>query len=323
MNILITGGCGFIGSHLVDYYLHHGANVLALDNLSSGSKDNVRQHLSNPNFKLEIADMLTWDGLIDAIKWSDCIFHMAAVVGIERVLEDPLSTLEINFNTNQKLLSLTATIKNMPRIFVASSSMVYGEQPATKLKETDTLHIKSAVEGHWIYAVSKLAVESLAASYFEMHQIPVTTMRIFNTIGPRQSSRYGMVVPRFVQAACRGNDITVYGDGTQSRSFCDVRDLVQCLNLLTNTSESIGKIINVGNNNTITIADLAHLVKNRAASQSNITYIPYKIAYHKNFTDIKHRAPDLTKLMAMTDFKPQWSLDKTIDDLISHFNHKT
>lgn len=316
MNILITGGCGFIGSHLAENSLKNGHNVLVVDNLSTGSIANVQNCQNNPNFKLEKEDVLSWSGLGDAIKWADCVYHLAAMVGVQLVLDEPIKTMNTNISICDRLFKTMLEVNHKPRVFIASSSMVYGESKLSHLTETDLLHVKATEQGHWIYAISKLVDEALAAAYFSKHKIPVTTLRIFNTIGPRQSGRYGMVVPRFVQEACSGNDITVYGDGEQSRSFCDVRDLISIINLLVDNTSSIGEVINVGNDHEISINKLAELIKLHSKSMSKITHTTYQEAYGHEFNDILHRHPNLQRLYNMTGFKHAWTLEMTIDDLI-------
>lgn len=315
MNILITGGCGFIGSNLAEHMLNQGHNVFVVDNLSSGSIDNIKHLQHKPKFKYAFADITKWPELKDALKWADSVFHLAAIVGVQRVLEEPLLTLETNIKTTEIILNALVELHHHAKVFIASSSMVYGISNQDLLTETDILHMRSNMQGHWIYAISKLVGESLAAGTYIKHKLPITVLRIFNTIGPRQTGRYGMVVPRFVQQACTGKDITVFGDGKQSRSFCDIRDLVTEFELLLNT-ECKGEIINVGNDHEISINDLATLVKTRAKSTSTITHTSYTEAYGYEFDDILQRRPNLSKLKDIINFKSQWTLEDTIDNLI-------
>jgi len=322
MNILITGGCGFIGSHIVDYNLAIGNKVKVVDNLSAGTIENIEQHTNNPDFELYQEDLCSWNKLTDAVQWSDCIYNMAAVVGIKKVLNDPVSVIKSNFSACERLFDAIATTRSTPRVLLASSSMVYGSSNAQELKECDPLVVQSTSQGHWSYAVSKIANESIGYAYYKTYQIPITIMRIFNQIGPRQSGLYGMVVPTFIKQACTGVPITVYGDGSQSRSFCDVRDMAQAIDTLVYNRDSIGEIVNVGNNNSITMLALANLVKDRANSTSEIIFVSYSEAYGEEFTDIMSRKPNLGKFIKYSNYKFKWSLVETIDDLISRFRNK-
>ena len=319
MRILITGGCGFIGSHIAEYHLAKGDEVLVVDDLSTGSLDNIATFKDNPAFRFENASILNWPNVQESVLWAERIYHMAAVVGVYRVLKDPINVLTTNIHGCEKLLHAIAITEHRPQVIVTSSSSVYGHSDNPMLSEKDDLLIKSSAHPLWNYALSKIADEALGLAYYHSMKIPVTVIRLFNTIGPRQTGQYGMVVPRFIKQACTGEPITVFGDGTQTRSFCDVRDVLSALNLLANTPKSNGQIVNVGYDVEIVINDLAELIRKKANSNSKIQYIPYKEAYGEEITDIKQRRPDLTKLCQLTGFKHQWPLEKTIDDLIHTF----
>lgn len=323
MHVLITGGAGFIGSHLADLHLHRGDAVHVVDDLSTGRLENLAGFRDRINFHFDEADVLTWDGLATAVAWADRIYHLAAVVGMYRVLEEPVKVLATNVAGTERLLRAVHEGGWRPQVVVASSSEVYGprnpaQDPSSgRLSEDDDLLIRSGAVIRWNYAVSKLADEALALSYARHFDLPVCIVRLFNTVGPRQTGRYGMVVPRFVAQAVTGEPITVYGDGTQSRCFCDVRDTARALDLLAADPRSQGEIFNVGHDEPITIGALAQRVRERAYSSSEIRVIPYDEAYSAGYEDIHHRRPDLTKLRSHVAWHPEHSLNDTLDLLIA------
>lgn len=316
MHVLVTGGAGFIGSHLVDLHLSRGDKVHVVDNLSTGSKRNLAVPAGNKNLHVDYEDIRTWKGLHEVVAWSDRIYHMAAVVGVKRVLDDPVGVLATNVSGTDRLLRAVNEGGWNPSCILASSSEVYGVSPADRFDESADLVFRSGSRLRWTYAVTKMMDEFYALAYHRCYGQNICVARLFNTIGPRQVGTYGMVVPRFVQQAVDGRPITVYGDGTQTRSFCDVRDTIRALDALASTDASSGRIVNVGNAREISIGDLAVLVKSRAASPSTIEYIDYQQAYGQEYDDVPHRCPDLTALHSLTDFQPRWSLEQTIDDLV-------
>ncbi|AMV15217.1 TPA: GDP-mannose 4,6-dehydratase [Legionella pneumophila] len=318
MNIFITGGCGFIGSHLAEFHLNQGDKVHIIDNLSTGTLDNISSFNKKPEFKFFQADILTWPGLVKAIEWSDRIYHFAAIVGMFKAISEPLSIVSTNIIGCNHLFHEIAKTKSRPLVILPSSSSVYGDNPSHLLKETDNLRVKSLPHPLATYAISKLSDESIALAYYQSAKIPVIIARLFNTIGPRQTGRYGMVVPRFVHQALHHEPFTIYGDGTQTRSFCDVRDIVSALNLLAKSPKAVGEIINVGNDIEISINELADLISKCIGYSVPVHFIPYKEAYGVEFTDITQRRPDLKKLLQLTSFKHQWTLKRTINDLLSH-----
>lgn len=322
MNILITGGCGFIGSHIVHHHLGKGDNVHVVDDLSTGSLKNIAPFKNKPRFKFTKADILTWRGLAKAVTWAEQIYHMAAVIGVYRVLAEPLSVFSTNILGCERLLNTIYKNKLRPRVLIASSSSVYGHSNNSLLNEGNDLVIKSAAHPLLGYAISKIMNEGLGLCYYRAANIPITLLRLFNVIGPRQIGRYGMVVPRFIQQACNDEPITIYGDGTQTRSFCDVRDVVAGLALLASNTESEGEIINVGNDTEITINDLAQLVRSRAYSHSEIQYVPYRDAYGTDLSDIRQRRPDLSRFIELSGYVHKWSLAKSIDNLISLYKDR-
>lgn len=316
MNVLITGGAGFIGSHLVDYYLARGDKVHVIDDLSTGFATNLADALKNPNFKFDNCNIVTWEGLEKAVQWADLIHHMAAVVGVKRVLEDSINVIRTNVTGTERILEAAAKLKWKPRIILASSSEVYGFNPKPSFAETDDLVLRSDDHFRWCYTATKLMDEFVAQAYHMERNVPVTSVRLFNTIGPRQAGAYGMVVPNFVRQAVSGRPITVFGDGKQTRSFCDVRDMVQMLAAMAENDDTSGKILNAGNDREITILDLAKMVKRLSKSASNIVFIEYAEAYGRAFKDVDHRRPDLKEMNRYIPFTPSWKLEDTLQDLI-------
>ncbi|MEI7708175.1 MAG: NAD-dependent epimerase/dehydratase family protein [Chlorobium sp.] len=317
MNVLITGGAGFIGSNLASFYLERGDSVYVVDNLSTGTIQNILSMLHNPAFRFAEADIMVWNDLNDAINWADRVYHMAAIVGVKKVLEDPRHVIEINIAGAEKIFRAVARVRPDTQIIVASSSEVYGFNTNTSYAETDDIVLRSGARLRWCYAVTKLANEYLAYSYMFKSGIKVVIARLFNTIGRHQTGKYGMVVPTFVRQAVQNLPITVYGDGTQTRSFCDVRDTVTALDLLASHPLANGEIVNVGNDKEISILDLANLVVERAGSSSKLQFLTYAEAYGMEIDEIMRRRPVLDKLHTMTGFQPKWSLVNTIDSLIT------
>ncbi|MFO7530214.1 MAG: NAD-dependent epimerase/dehydratase family protein [Marinobacter sp.] len=318
MHILVTGGAGFIGSNIAEYHLKRGDKVHVVDNLSTGSEANVAAFIENPDFRFDQADIVTWDGLDTAVAWADRIYHMAAVVGVYRVLREPVGTMATNIAGTERLLRSVNRDSWAPQVILASSSEVYGPHTEPRLTEDDSLIIQSGAPLRWNYAISKLADEGFGLAYAREHDIPVIIARFFNTVGPRQTGRYGMVVPRFVQKAVANEPISVFGDGEQSRSFCDVRDTVVALDRLASMPDlPNGEIVNVGSDREISINELARLVIECAGSRSTIEHIPYREAYGAEFEDIRHRRPSLDKLRRLTGFEHAWTLEETLRDLIN------
>jgi UDP-glucose 4-epimerase len=316
MNIFITGGAGFIGSHLAEYHLHRGDRVVVLDDLSTGNSLNVEPFLSNPHYRFEKGDLLTWEGLGREVEVADRIYHMAAVVGMFRVLAEPVAVTRVNVLGTERLLECIARAKNRPTLVLASSSSVYGHTHGMELREEIELVFpvqNSALVG---YALSKLTNEIQATAYQQAHGLAIAVPRLFNAVGPRQSGNYGFVLPRFIQQALAGVPLTVFGDGSQTRSFCDVRDTVVALDLIASHPPCWGQPVNVGNANEITILDLAQLVINRSDSRSTIEFVPFEKGYGKKFAQILQRQPVLEKLQRLTSFQHAWTLEKTIDDLL-------
>lgn len=327
MHVLITGGAGFIGSHIAAYHQAKGDLVHIVDDLSTGSLHNITPLLNEPNVRFHEADILVWPELERAAAWADRIYHMAAVVGMRRVLAEPTKTLAINIAGCERLLRAVRAGGWHPRIIIASTSEVYGAGDHAVYKhehfeEDADLIFHSGFNSRQNYALSKFVDEALALSYAHMHGFQVTLTRFFNTIGPRQTGRYGMVVPRFVEQAVDGAPITVYGDGKQTRSFIDVRDTVRALDLLAGLPATAGEVVNVGNDREISILELAELVRDRAGSRSPIQFVSYEDAYGAGFEDCRRRRPVLDKLRSLTHMSFQWTLEDTIDELIAAARRK-
>ncbi|MDD2356311.1 MAG: NAD-dependent epimerase/dehydratase family protein [Thiovulaceae bacterium] len=317
MHVLITGGAGFIGSNLVAYHINKGDKVHVIDDLSTGRIENISLFLEHLNFKFDEVDILVWKELEKAVAWADRIYHLAAVVGVFRVLKEPISVLATNIAGCERLLRVVHSTDWNTKLIIASSSEVYGNRFEYELLSEDMeLHISPGHNSRWNYSISKLADEAFALSYARQYNIDVTVVRFFNIIGPNQTGKYGMVVPRFVHQAVRAEDITIYGDGTQQRAFLDVRDAIIYLDLLSNNPLSRAEVINVGTAREITINQLAYLTKEFAQSSSNITYTSYEDAYGKDFDEIYHRKPNLEKLLRLTNHSPKWTLEETLTDLI-------
>lgn len=317
MHVLVTGGAGFIGSHLVNLLLRNGHSVCVVDDLSTGQISNIAGVLDHPRFRFEKADIVTWSGLWEAAQWADRVYHLAAVVGVRRVLESPVRVLATNTAGSERVLRAVAAGRRRPRLMVASTSEVYGFNPNGHcLNEGLDLIYRAGDWTRWSYAVSKLAGEHFVQAYAREEGLPVTIMRLFNCIGPRQRGEYGMVVPNFVRQAVNGLPITVFGDGNQTRSFCDVRDMVRMMEELADAEVAFGETVNLGNDQEISINELAALVKRRAESASPIRHMTQLEGYGEEFADVTRRRPDLTQVRRLIDCAPQWRLVDTIDELV-------
>jgi UDP-glucose 4-epimerase len=317
---LITGGAGFIGSHLAERLLDRGDHVVLLDNLSTGSVENIRHLKSNERLQHHFDDIENRQLVAELVDDADIVVHLAAAVGVKLIVESPVRTIETNVNGTQMILE--AACKKRKLVLTASTSEVYGKNTNVPFHEDSDLVLGATTKGRWSYAASKALDEFLALSYWKEKKLPVIVVRLFNTVGPRQTGRYGMVLPNFVKSALDHAPIQVYGNGKQSRCFCDVRDTVEGLIRLMDTDKSIGEVVNVGNTQEVSIEDLAKLVKQRTASPSVIEYIPYDKAYEPGFEDMMRRVPSVEKLQALTGFRPQTPLNEIIDRVTAFFREK-
>ncbi|MFH2007243.1 MAG: GDP-mannose 4,6-dehydratase [bacterium] len=316
MRFLITGGAGFIGSHLSDFLLAQGEEVFVIDDLSTGAMDNIRHLKGNPRFHYEIASIADGSLLNELVDSVDMVFHLAAAVGVKLVVESPVRTIETNVNGTSWVLA--AAQKKSKPVLVASSSEVYGKSALVPFLEDTDMVLGPSSKARWCYACSKAIDEFLALAYFRERGLPTVVARLFNTVGARQTGRYGMVIPTFVRQALSGEPITVYGDGTQTRCFTHVADVVVALYALIRASEAYGQVFNVGSAQEISIGELARRVKAATGSRSEIQLVPYDKAYAEGFEDMQRRVPSVEKLTAQVGWSPARSLEQIIGDVIAH-----
>jgi len=317
MKALITGGAGFIGSHLAETLLEQGHEVYLIDDLSTGSIDNI-EHLKNrKGFNYTIETILNFPVLAELVDKCDVIFHLAAAVGVMLIVESPVRTIETNIKGTEAVLMHAN--KKKKKVIIASTSEVYGKSNQDFFKEDGDLILGPTTKGRWSYACSKALDEFLALAYWKEKRLPVIIIRLFNIVGPRQTGRYGMVIPRFVIQALQNKPITVFGDGKQTRCFTHVKDAVDALIKLSQTEKAVGEVINLGSDREITIEELAYKVKELARSTSEIRYIPYDRAYEEGFEDMRRRVPDLTKIKRLIDYTPRYSLEDIIRDVIEYY----
>ena len=314
MRVFITGGAGFIGSHLADHYVNAGHQVTILDNFSTGSKTKIA-HLEGKVTTVD-GDIRNIELVESLIKDADLVLHMAAALGVNTILESPLESMSTNITGSEVVLNAAAKFNK--RIIIASTSEIYGKNPKQPLSETDDRVVGAPQKIRWTYSDAKAIEEAMAFALHQEKKLPVTTVRLFNTVGPRQTGRYGMVVPRFVHAAMKNEQITIYGDGTQSRVFCHVADAVQAIAAIAHTDSTIGDVYNVGGTGEVTIQQLAEQVVALTGSTSEITYTPYSDAYPAGFEDIQRRVPDISKVMSAIGWAPTKDLKQIISDIAAH-----
>lgn len=310
MKVLITGGAGFIGSHLVDAFTLRGDQVTVIDNLTTGSTTNL---VGNTDIEFVDGDIRDAALMEQLISKSDLVMHMAAALGVKNIMHNPLESLNINFHGSEVVLETAA--KYQKRIFIASTSEVYGKNPNQPLSESDDRVVGAPQKIRWTYSDAKALEEAVATVLFETKQLPVTTARFFNTVGPRQTGAYGMVLPRFVAAAKENKPLVVHGDGSQSRVFCHVADAIDAVFSLLNNEKSIGEVFNVGGQSEVTIKALAEQVISQTNSSSKIEYISYESAYGSGFEDMQRRVPNLAKIKAFTGWQPKRDLTQIISDI--------
>ena len=320
MRYLITGGAGFIGSHLSEALIARGEEVFVLDDLSTGSVENIRHLKNNKRFHYIFDSIMNKHLLAELVDECDVIFHLAAAVGVRLIVESPVRTIETNVHGTQNVLDAASKKKKL--VFTASTSEVYGKSDKVPFHEDADLVLGPTSKGRWSYAASKALDEFLALSFWKEKKLPVIVARFFYTVGPRQTGRYGMVLPNFVRQALAGEPITVYGTGRQSRCFCDVRDCVDSVLRLVASPQSIGEVVNIGSTEEVSIEALAQLVKQRTGSDSPIVSIPYDQAYEPGFEDMPRRVPALEKLEGLTGFRPRIPLNDIVDGVVSYFRDK-
>jgi len=315
--VLITGGAGFVGSHLADALLERGDEVFVLDNLSTGSIDNIAHLKSEPRFHYTIDTITNEPLLAEMIDTCDTVLHLAAAVGVKLIVEAPVHTIETNVHGTEVVLKHANKKKKL--VLIASTSEVYGKSAEVPFKEDADLVLGPSEKHRWAYACSKLIDEFLALAYWKERKLPVIIVRLFNTVGPRQTGQYGMVIPNFVRQALAGHPITVFGDGHQSRSFTYVGDVVRAMAALINEPAAIGHVFNIGHGAEIAINELAEKVKALTSSPSEIVHIPYDRAYESGFEDMPRRVPDITKLQSLIGFRPTVELDEILTRVIESF----
>jgi nucleoside-diphosphate-sugar epimerase len=316
MRFLITGGAGFIGSHLAERLVARGDRVTVLDNLSTGSLDNVARLVESGAVDFHFGNIQERETVDKLICEADFVVHLAAALGVKLILEKPVESIETNVTGTHVVLEAAA--RHRTPVLIASTSEVYGKSNKIPFCEDDDVVIGATRKSRWSYASSKMLDEFLALAYWEEKQLPAVVVRFFNTVGPRQNARYGMVLPTFVQQALEDAPITIHGDGKQSRCFCDVRDTVEAVTRLID-AQLYGEVFNIGSTQEISIEDLALLVRERLGSRSRISYTPYEQAYNRGYEDMQRRVPSVEKLHALSGFRPQIKLPEIIDRTAAHF----
>jgi len=319
MKALVTGGAGFIGSHLCEKLLDRGHDVCVLDDLSTGKFENIEHLDSNPRFRAVIDSVLNEQLVEELTKTCDTVFHLAAAVGVKLIVEQPVRTIETNIMGTEVVLSNASRYRR--RVLLVSTSEVYGKSDRAAFAEDDDRVMGPTSASRWSYATTKAVDEFLALAYWRERGLPVVITRLFNVVGPRQTGQYGMVIPRFVEQALRGDPLTVYADGQQTRCFGYVGDIVPVLIDLVECPGAVGQIFNIGSTEEITIEELARKVIALCSSKSKIKFVPYEEVYGKGFEDMHRRVPDVSKVRRQIDYSPQTDLDDTIRTVINHFRH--
>jgi len=316
MRALITGGCGFVGSHLAEALLDRGDSVTVVDDLSTGCFENIAYLVGRSGFQFAIETVANETVMDRLISECDIVYHLAAAVGVDLVVREPVRVIETNINGSQTVLRIGARYRK--KIILASSSEIYGKNEDIPFSEDSDRILGPTVRSRWCYACSKAMDEFLALAYAKQLALPVVIVRLFNTVGPRQTGRYGMVVPRFVRQALTGEPVTVYGDGQQTRAFCHVGDVVRGIVGLADAPDALGEVFNIGNTQEVTIEDLARRTVALARSSSEIVFIPYDAAYEVGFEDMRRRAPDITKIRNLIGWEPRVDLDGILTSVIAY-----
>ncbi len=317
MKALITGGAGFIGSHLAEALLARGDTVYVIDDLSTGNITNIAHLKPFDRFHYTIDTVMNGPVLAELVDYADVVYHLAAAVGVRLVVESPVRTIETNLRGTEVVLEMAS--KKRKKVFIASTSEVYGKSTDQPFREDGDLVIGAPHKGRWSYACSKAIDEFLGLAYWKERKLPVIIVRFFNTVGPRQTGRYGMVLPTFVRQALAGQPITVYGDGTQSRCFTYVRDVVDAVIRLSTKDEAVGQVFNIGGNEEISIAALAERVKAITGSDSEIVYVPYDEAYEAGFEDMPRRVPDISRIHRTIGYSPSLGIDQIIERVVEYY----
>jgi UDP-glucose 4-epimerase len=316
MKVLITGGAGFIGSHLAEAHLKRGDEVYIIDDLSTGSMENIRPIKGLSKFHYHLDSVTNHHLMAELVDLCDAVYHLAAAVGVRLIVESPVKTIETNIRGTEVVLHLAA--KKRKRVLITSTSEVYGKRDRVPFSEDDDLVMGATDKGRWSYACSKAIDEFLAIAYWKEKKVPTVIARLFNTVGPRQTGRYGMVIPNFVKQALRGEDITVYGDGSQSRCFAHVSDVVGALIRLIESQKAVGEVYNIGSDREVTVLELAERVKSLTGSDSKTVFVPYDLAYEEGFEDMLRRVPDLSKIHKLIDYQPTFDLDEILESVIDY-----
>ncbi len=316
MKILITGGAGFIGSYLADAYVARGNEVYVIDDLSTGSLENISHLLKNPSFQFTNDTILNREIMLELTGICDVVVHLAAAVGVKLIIEEPLKSIHTNIVGTEIVLELANKFRK--KTFIASTSEVYGQNSKVPLNENDSRVYGSTAIARWSYASSKAMDEFLALAYHRTKQLPIIIARFFNTVGPRQTGRYGMVIPRFVGQALRNEPITIYGSGTQTRNFTYVEDVVKGIMALIDEPKAVGEIFNIGSDGEVSINDLAERVRKMTGSSSRITHVPYEDAYQEGFEDMERRVPDINKIGSLVGYKNTHTLDDILEKVIAY-----
>ena len=318
MKALITGGAGFIGSHLAEELLNRGDMVYVIDDLSTGRLENIEHLMDSPRFNIAVETILNETVMDRLVSECDIIYHLAAAVGVELIVNKPVEVIERNILGTEMVLKLAS--RYLKSVVITSTSEIYGKSDKVPFNENDDRVLGPTTKSRWSYSSSKAIDEFLALAYYKEKKLDVVVVRLFNTVGPRQTGQYGMVIPRFVVQALKGEPITVYGDGKQMRCFAYVKDVVEAIINLAHHKEAFGEIFNVGNDEPVTILELAQRIKTKTNSKSEIVFVPYGEAYEEGFEDMRIRTPDLTKIKALIGYDPKYKLDMILDKVIEYFS---